>query len=113
MGRRLPAVDRTNEHFWKSGATGKLRILRCGSCGLWLHPPSPVCRRCLGNAVEAQAVSGRGTVHAFTVNYQQWHADLDVPFVIAKVELDEQPGLFLTTNIVGCAPADVRSGMSV
>jgi len=33
--------------------------------------------------------------------------------VVAIVELDEQPGLRLTTNIVHCAPDDVKIGMRV
>ena len=113
MGRPLPIVDEQNEHFWRSGAAGELQILRCGDCGLWIHPPNPVCRRCRSRQLRPEAVEGRGTVRRFTVNHQRWKSDLDVPFVIASVELDEQPGLFLTTNIVGCAPSEVRSGMRV
>jgi len=33
--------------------------------------------------------------------------------VVAIVELEEQAGLRLTTNLVGCAPADVAIGMPV
>jgi acetyl-CoA acetyltransferase len=36
-----------------------------------------------------------------------------VPYVIALVELAEQVDLRLTTNLVGCAPEDVRIGMPV
>ena len=35
----------------------------------------------------------------------------ELPYVIAIVELPEQAGLRLTTNVVGCAPEDVRIGM--
>ena len=38
-------------------------------------------------------MSGRGTVYSYTINRQAWVPGLDVPFVIAIVELDEQPGL--------------------
>jgi uncharacterized OB-fold protein len=113
MGRPLPIIDTENEHFWRSGANGQLRILRCRACGLWIHPPSPVCRRCRSRDVRPQTVTGAGTVSRFTVNYHKWQPDLDVPYVIASVELDEQPGLLVTTNIVGCPPTDVRSGMRV
>jgi uncharacterized OB-fold protein len=27
---------------------------------------------------------------------------MEVPFVIARVKLDDAPGVYLTTNIVGC-----------
>jgi uncharacterized OB-fold protein len=38
---------------------------------------------------------------------------LDVPYVVAVVELDEQSGLRLLTNIVGCAPDEVAIDMPV
>ena len=38
---------------------------------------------------------------------------LDVPYAIAMVELPEQPGMRLTTNIVECEPEDVHIGMEV
>ena len=37
----------------------------------------------------------------------------EVPFVVALVELAEQPGLRLIANIRGCSPAEVRIGMPV
>ena len=49
----------------------------------------------------------------FTVNHQRVVPDLDPPYVIAIVELPEQEGLRLTTNIVGCEPDEVSFGMPV
>jgi uncharacterized OB-fold protein len=109
----LPAVTALNEHFWRGGATGRLLIQRCGACGFWLHPPSPVCRRCLSTDVSPSAVSGRGRVRTFTVNYQPWFPGLSTPYVIAIVELDEQPGLQFLTRLVDCPPETVASGLRV
>ena len=111
--RVLPAVGADNEHFWTGGAEGELRFLRCDACGWWLHPPSPICPECLGRQLSVAAVSGDGVVHTYTVNWQPWYPDLDPPYVVAIVELPEQEGLRLTTNIVGCEPDDVRIGMPV
>ena len=58
-------------------------------------------------------MSGRGTVATFTVNHQPWEPGLTVPYVVAIVELVEQAGLRLTTNIVNCPPEQVRIGMPV
>ena len=58
-------------------------------------------------------VSGRGRVATFTVNEQRWTAQLDVPFVFAAVELEEQAELYVFSNIVGCAVDRVRIGMPV
>jgi uncharacterized OB-fold protein len=58
-------------------------------------------------------VSGGGTVATFTINHQPWYPGFDPPYVIAMVELDEQPALRITTNIVGCPVDDVHIGMDV
>ncbi len=110
--RPLPAVTPATAHFWTGGGRGELVLLRCTSCGYWLHPPGPVCPRCFG-APEPQAVSGDAVVHTFTVNHQPWQPGEPVPYVVAIVALPEQDGLRLTTNIVGCAPEEVRIGMPV
>ena len=52
-------------------------------------------------------------VAGFTVNHQQWLPDFPLPYVIAVVALEEDDGARLTTNIVNCAPDDVRIGMPV
>jgi uncharacterized OB-fold protein len=88
-------------------------VTRCTSCGYYLHPPSPRCPKCLSDAIEPQAVSGRGSVYTFTINRRAWVPGLEVPFVLAIVELDEQSDLRLMTNIVDCTPEEVEIGMPV
>ncbi len=111
--RILPAVTSENEHFWLGGAEGELRFQRCSACRHYIHPPSPVCPECLGRDLEIAAVSGRGVVHTFTVNHQPWIPGFDPPYVVAIVALEEQEGLRLTSNIVGCAIESVAIGMPV
>lgn len=96
----VPKVDDDNRDFWTGGRDGELRIIRCGDCGFYVHPPSPRCPRCLGSAVAPAAVSGRGHVYTYTVNERVWAEGLDVPYVIAIVELEEQAGLRLMTDLV-------------
>jgi uncharacterized OB-fold protein len=36
-----------------------------------------------------------------------------LPYIVGLVELDEQPGLRMLTNIVEAAPADLEVGMAV
>jgi uncharacterized OB-fold protein len=103
----------TTEFFWRSGADGRLRILRCNPCGFWIHPPGPRCPRCLERDVEPREAGGGGTVVSCTVNRQPWLPDFDPPYSIALVELEEQPGLRLLTNIVGVEPESVHIGMKV
>jgi uncharacterized OB-fold protein len=109
----LPELTQENSHFWQGGRDGRLVMLRCGNCSLWIHPEAPICRRCLSRNVAPQATSGRGTVATFTVNHQQWFPGLETPYVVAIVELNDQAGLRMMTNIVGCEPSAVRIGAPV
>jgi uncharacterized OB-fold protein len=99
--------------FWSSGADGRLRLHRCEPCGRFHHPPLPFCPYCLSRAVTPAPVAGTGTVATFTVNHQPFVPGFDVPYVIAFVEIDEDPSIRLTTNIVGIEPAGVSIGMRV
>jgi len=101
------------EPFWRGGQAGELRFWRCDDCGYLLHPPTPRCPMCLSKSLSVTAVSGRAEVFTFTVNHQPWYPNLDPPYVVAIVVLDEQADLRLTTNIVGCDPDEVRIGMPV
>ena len=111
--RPLPRIGDENEFFWTSGADGRLRFQSCGACGELRHPPLPVCPSCGDTRVEIVAVSGRGVVAGCTVNEQPWLPGMPPPYAIAIVALEEDPRVRLTTNIVGCEPAEVRVGMRV
>ena len=112
-GRILPQPTLASAEFWSSGADGCLRIVRCADCQAYTHPPLPACRACGGRNMAFAPVSGNATVVAFTVNWQQWLPELPPPYVVAIVALDEDEGVRLTTNIVGCEPDGVFIGMRV
>lgn len=111
--RILPRVTDRNRHFWTGGRDGELRFLRCRRCGTWVHPPAPVCPACLGDDLDVAAASGRARVATYTVNHQAWMPGPELPYVVAIVELPEQHGLRLITNLVEVDPAEVRIGMEV
>jgi hypothetical protein len=71
------------------------------------------CPQCLSKDLAYEVVSGRATVHTFTVNHQPWMPVPELPFALAIVELPEQAGLRFTTVIVNCEVDDVRIGMPV
>ena len=108
-----PELNADNRAFWTGGADGRLLVTRCSACGLWLHPPRPVCRRCHSTDVRPEAVSGAGEVVTYTVNRQPWLPDLEVPYVLAIVELGEQPRLRMTTRLVDVDIDAVHIGMRV
>src|SRR3546814_1848941 len=88
-------------------------IMRCRACSHYIHPPVRFCPACESRDTVPVAVSGRATIHSFTVNHKAWLPGLAVPYVLALVELSEQAGLYLPTNIIGCDPETVRIGMEV
>jgi uncharacterized OB-fold protein len=97
-----PAPDSLTSFFWDGAREHKLLIQQCHSCGRFQHPPEPVCHHCLSFDLGAGEVSGRGTIYSFEIAAQAlhpWFAD-KIPYVIAVVELAEQAGLKLLTNIV-------------
>lgn len=110
--RILPALTEHNRAFWTGGADGQLLIAWCTGCARWVHPPAADCPECSGTLV-AKPVSGHATVFSYTVNHQPFHPAVPVPYVVAIVELVEQPDLRIATNIVDCDPDSVHVGLPV
>jgi uncharacterized protein len=113
MERPAPPVTERTGGYWRSGADGTLRIARCRSCNWYIHPPRPICPACRGRDIAFEPVSGKASVYAVTINRYQWNPGMTPPYAVAEVELPEQKGLRLMTNIIGCAPEEVEVGMPV
>jgi uncharacterized OB-fold protein len=111
----LPVVDALTEPFWNGAREGRLVIQRCTNCGLFIHLPRPVCRRCQSFDLGYEAVSGRGTVYSFTETHKPFHPFFvdRVPYLVASIELEEQPALRVLSNLVRVTEADVSFGMPV
>lgn len=103
------------QFFWDGCKARKLMILRCQGCGHFIHYPRPVCNRCLSTDLAPEEVSGQATLYAYTVTMQAFHPyHVDkLPYTVAVVELAEQPGLRLTTNLVDVPDAALKTGMAV
>jgi uncharacterized OB-fold protein len=111
--RPVPRPTELSKPFWDAARRHELRIQQCTSCGRHVFYPRLSCPHCGARALEWVPVSGNATVYSYTVARRATHpafADR-VPYVIAIVELDEGPRM--TTNVVGCAPDDVKIGMRV
>jgi uncharacterized protein len=108
----VPSVTDLDRAFWTGGREGRLLIQRCVACRRWAHPPRARCLAC-GGAVAPEPVSGEGTVYSFTVNHYPFNPRVAVPYVVALVELVEQEGLRLPTNIIDCDPSGVHIGLRV
>ncbi len=111
--RPLPVPDLDSEPYWKAAREHKLMLPRCRDCGHIEFPPRHYCRNCKSLNLQWTEMSGRGTVYTFSIMRDTLVRGLDPPYVVARVELDEQPGLQLVSNIVGIPVDQVRIGMPV
>ena len=105
----LPDVD--TQPWWDSLAHGIFALSYCESCQLFQHPPTEACRKC-GSRLVLKEVKGTGTVSTFIIQRRAMLPGFDVPYVLAFVELDDQPGLTVTAKI-DCPIEDVAIGMRV
>ena len=111
--RPLPALEPRTEAFWRACRAGRLEFTRCVPCQYLIHPSRPICPKCRGRNLDVATVSGKAYVHSYTVNHKAWYPGQEVPYVIGLVELVEQAGLRLMTNIVNCPIERVHIGMPV
>ena len=96
-----------SEYFFEAAREGKFVIQKCTKCGEYQFYPRKLCIHCGSPDVEWAQASGRGVVHTFTVIHRGmpgWREE--GPYVAAIVQLEEGPRM--TTNIVECAPSDVK-----
>jgi uncharacterized OB-fold protein len=110
-----PEPDDVTAFYWRGAAGGALLVLRCEACGYLSHPPDVACARCGAAALDPVPMSGFGTVYSFTIVRQAFDAAFlpEIPYVVALVELDEQPGLLLLANIIDTDVDEVDIGLRV
>jgi uncharacterized OB-fold protein len=111
--RPLPVEDDDSRPYWEAARAGRLELPRCDCCGNFCYPPRSRCPRCLSTALTWTRLSGAGKVYSFCVVYQAPIEALQVPYVIGQIELQEQQGLRLIANVVGCRPDEVTVDMPV
>jgi uncharacterized OB-fold protein len=110
----LPVPTPETRPFWEAAHRHELTLPRCRACGAYVFYPRAACPHCLSADLEWCRLSGRGTLHTFTVVHRGLkNFPLAAPYVIAIVELAEGPRLM--TNLIGIEPdpARLRVGMPV
>ena len=108
----VPAPDVDSAPYWAAAAAGELKLPTCRSCQTILFPPRSVCPQCLGSEVDWTALSGRAAVHSFGIMHDSFIKGFEPPYIVASVELEEQAGLRLTTNIVVPAANERRGSVA-
>jgi hypothetical protein len=112
----MPIADETTAFYWAAAREGRLEVQRCAACSRWHFPPVIACPACQSEQLVPTAVSGRGAVYSFTRVERPLGAPgtgPETPFTLALIELPEQAGLRILTNIVEADREVVRVGMPV
>ena len=109
----LPVPTPDTQGFWDACKRHELVVQRCLRCRTYRYPPQPMCYHCSSSDWEWAQVSGRGTIHTYTITYQPVHPALAsrVPWTVVIVELEE--GVHIVSHLVGCPPEHVHIGMPV
>jgi len=113
--RPTPIEDDISRPFWDACRQHELRVQRCEVCHNFQYFPGPICRACASTDLTWSAVSGLGTVYSFVVVHNVVTPGFppDQPYVVAWIELPEQRGLRLLSNVVDCPLNDVRIDLRV
>lgn len=111
MTRYLPEPSKISKPFWDSCKAEAMEIQRCADCGTYAYYPVYICPECASRKLEWTRVSGRGTVHTYTVAERSMFEDIEGPVVVALIELEE--GAMMTSNIKTDDPYGVHIGMPV
>jgi uncharacterized OB-fold protein len=111
--RPVPVPDEYNRFYWDAAAAHRLVLQRCDRCARFQYPPDVVCVHCQSVDMTPTELSGRGTLYSFAVLDRSFHPGWTTPpsYVVALVELDEQPGLRMLTNVVDIGEQELAVGM--
>ena len=119
-GVPLPDLERIPDYergFWEGTRAGELRIQRCSDCGRFRHLPTPMCPDCSSLAYAWTRVSGRGFVYSYVIVRHPVHPAIrekdQTPYNICMIELVEQEGLRVCSNVLQVAPEDISIEMPV
>ena len=119
-GVPLPDLERIPDYergFWEGTRQGELRIQQCSDCGRFRHLPTPMCPECSSLDYIWTRVSGRGFVYSYVIVRHPVHPAIrereQTPYNICMIELAEQEGLRICSNVLQVAPEDISIGMSV
>ena len=114
--RPVPAPDDVTRFYWEAAADHRLLLQRCRACHKMQYPPEICCVHCRAEDFETAESTGRGVIYSHSVVDRPLHAGFigALPYVVALVELDDQPGLLILTNLVDVpAETPLRCGLPV
>ena len=119
-GVPLPDLEQLPDYergFWEGSRNGELCIQQCSGCQLFRHLPTPMCPQCSSLDYNWTRVSGRGVVYSYVIVRHPVHPAIhekeQTPYNLCMIELEEQEGLRICSNVLNVAPEDIRIDMLV
>jgi hypothetical protein len=98
----LPLQDEDGAPFFDYARRGELRMQACANCKRLRFPPRPMCPHCRSTSSTWELMSGKGVVWSFVVPHPPLLPAYQAlaPYNVIVVQLDEEPTLRLTGNLV-------------
>ncbi|TMW11972.1 nucleic acid-binding protein [Alloalcanivorax gelatiniphagus] len=108
-----PQASPLSQPFWDGCRERRLRLQYCPDSDRWVFYPRALDPHSWSTNLQWRDASGRGTVASFIVVHKPGHPAFqdEVPYVVALIDLEEGPRML--SNVVGCAPDQVRIGQPV
>ena len=110
-GHDGPYGDALTLGYWAAAREGRLVVQRCSACGHHQFYPRPFCLACEELDLEWVDAAGTGAIYSMTTVHLRVSPELEPPYVVALVELDEGPRLL--TRLVDEDGAPVRGGVEI
>ena len=87
----VPYGDALTRPFWEAAREHRLILQRCTACGRYQFYPRPFCLECQSGELEWVEASGHGVVYSVTTVRMNVLPELEPPYQVAIVELEEGP----------------------
>ena len=109
--RLAPIVVLDAKTFWEAADREEFVGERCVDCRKFRFPPRPMCPHCHSLKREDVKLSGRGTVHGWTIPRHPPPFGFKEAPIVAIIQLEE--GIRFVSNLVGVAYDAVHQDMPV
>jgi uncharacterized OB-fold protein len=99
--------------FWEGTRLGEIRFPKCQDCNRFHWYPTWRCPFCHSRNIDWQALKGQPKLFTWTCmrsGLTEVFA-LRGEYIVAMVEYDDAPDLYITSNLVECRPEGVKIGM--
>lgn len=109
--RIAPIVTLDAKTFWEAADREEFIGQKCGDCDKFVFPPRPMCPHCHSLNRQDVQLSGKGTVHSWTIPRHPHPFGFKESPIVAVIQLAE--GTRMVSNLVGVGYDEVKQDMEV